>query len=435
MTSARKPTWLITYEGTDVSDDLTTMVTGVTYTDNLHGKADEIEVTVEDRDGRWQAGWYPTKGDRIDLKIGWEGDPLLPCGRFKVDQVDLAGPPSVVTIRGVSAGTTAPLRTAKSKAYGGTLRDVVQQVATEFDLKVVGEVADVPITRVTQANEATVAFLKRLAEEYGYAFTIRDDQLVFFEIAQLETAPHVAELDRTGLTSYRFSSKTLGTYAACEVTFLDPATKKLLNAVVYAPHAREKVVVGLDAPSGQGGGTRELPSRTLRRPTKGDDVKLWQSFLREKGLYDGEIDGDYGPKSEAGTRAFQRNEGLTADGVAGPKTYQAALAAGYQASTTPTPDVASGRIETSGDVLKKQIRVENVAQAEEKARALLEAANRLRVEGSITVRGSPLLVAGSNILLTSLDRLSGKYSITKSTHRMTRDPSYVTELELKVVDV
>jgi phage protein D len=432
----REPHWLITYEGADVSDDLTEMVTGVTYTDNLHGKTDEIELTIEDRDGRWRTGWWPTKGDRVDLKLGYEGEPLLPCGRFKVDQVDLSGPPDVVTVRALAAAATAQLRTASSKAYGGTLREVIDVVAREFGLEVVGDIDDIPIARITQANETTVAFLKRLAEQYGYAFTIRDSKLVFFELGQLEKSPAVRLLDRTELTSYRFSSKTLGTYAACEVSFLDPATKKTLKAVAYAPHAREKVVVELDAGGGNVTGPRPaLPSKTLRRGLKGPDVQLWQSFLRERGLYDGQIDGDYGPKTEAATRAFQRAQGLGADGVAGNATYQAALAAGHLSSGDAPADVASGRIETSGDVLKKQIRVETIEQAQLQAQALLDAANRLRVDGQISLPGDPLLVAGSNIQLTSMDRLSGKYSITKSTHRMSRDGGYTTELELKVADL
>ncbi len=35
------------------------MTTSVTYTDQAHGQADEIDVTVQDKDGRWKGEWKP----------------------------------------------------------------------------------------------------------------------------------------------------------------------------------------------------------------------------------------------------------------------------------------------------------------------------------------------------------------------------------------
>jgi putative chitinase len=60
------------------------------------------------------------------------------------------------------------------------------------------------------------------------------------------------------------------------------------------------------APAASGG--------TLRRGSKGDDVKRMQAKL---GLA---ADGDFGPGTEAALKKWQAANGLTADGVAGPKT-------------------------------------------------------------------------------------------------------------------
>ena len=60
------------------------------------------------------------------------------------------------------------------------------------------------------------------------------------------------------------------------------------------------------APAASGG--------TLRRGSKGDDVKKMQAKL---GLA---ADGDFGPGTEAALKKWQAANGLTADGVAGPKT-------------------------------------------------------------------------------------------------------------------
>ena len=55
----------------------------------------------------------------------------------------------------------------------------------------------------------------------------------------------------------------------------------------------------------------------LKLGSKGDQVKTLQRFLK---LND---DGDFGPKTDVAVKAWQKSNGLTADGVVGPKTWDA----------------------------------------------------------------------------------------------------------------
>ena len=48
--------------------------------------------------------------------------------------------------------------------------------------------------------------------------------------------------------------------------------------------------------------------------------KRYQQYLKDMKLYDGEVDGKYGPKTELAVRKYQRMNGLVADGIVGPKT-------------------------------------------------------------------------------------------------------------------
>lgn len=61
----------------------------------------------------------------------------------------------------------------------------------------------------------------------------------------------------------------------------------------------------------------------LRRGDKGPAVADWQRQLVELG-YKLIIDGDFGPLTDAATRAFQGSRGLVVDGIVGPKTRAAA---------------------------------------------------------------------------------------------------------------
>jgi putative chitinase len=62
---------------------------------------------------------------------------------------------------------------------------------------------------------------------------------------------------------------------------------------------------------------------TLQDGSTGADVKKLQETLKQRGFNPGLIDGDFGPATEAALMAFQKSEGLLADGVAGPRTQHA----------------------------------------------------------------------------------------------------------------
>lgn len=63
--------------------------------------------------------------------------------------------------------------------------------------------------------------------------------------------------------------------------------------------------------------------KTLRRGSKGTDVADVQTRLKELGYIPGPVDGIFGRMTEEAVIRFQRDRGLTADGVVGPITYNA----------------------------------------------------------------------------------------------------------------
>lgn len=56
--------------------------------------------------------------------------------------------------------------------------------------------------------------------------------------------------------------------------------------------------------------------------SRGNEVRRIQTKLKELGYYNGSVDGIYGVKTQKAVRAFQKNCGITADGIAGPKTLK-----------------------------------------------------------------------------------------------------------------
>lgn len=236
--AVRTPVWRLTIEGRDITRDISPMVLSVTYTDHATGESDEIELQLEDRDGRWRGEWLPTAGDRIELLLGYQGEPLLPCGRFQVDELEAAGPPDAMTIRALAAGIIPAFRTKRSSAYEGqTLRQVAEKVAGRHGLSVVGEVRDLKIGRVTQQQETDLSFLSRLAESFGYVFSVRDSTLVFYDVAALEAAGVTFTVRRNQVKEYRLQKKTKSSYAAVEVSYDHPESKAPVSRTVWAEGA------------------------------------------------------------------------------------------------------------------------------------------------------------------------------------------------------
>lgn len=69
---------------------------------------------------------------------------------------------------------------------------------------------------------------------------------------------------------------------------------------------------------------------TLRRNSKGDAVKELQTLLKNKGYYNGEINGEFDAATLEAVKTFQRDAGLTVDGVVATQTWEALKAEEYK---------------------------------------------------------------------------------------------------------
>ncbi len=81
-------------------------------------------------------------------------------------------------------------------------------------------------------------------------------------------------------------------------------------------------------------------TRTLRRGMSGNDVISAQQRLNALGYYAGMVDGKYGSGSILAVKAFQRANGLTADGLLGRKTWNCLMTA--SAAGAPSTSGSSG---------------------------------------------------------------------------------------------
>jgi len=233
----RSPQWVLTYGGVDVTADLMSSVASIGYTDYLSELSGEIEIVVEDRSHLWQTSWYPSVGDDLNLAIGYQNEGLMPCGDFQIDQLELSGPSDSFTIRGLAAFITPAMRTANSSGYEGqSLLEIAELIAAKYGMSVISapDVIDIAYERVTQRHETDLAFLKRLAIENGYDFTVRGVMLVFYSRAALEATPALLTITRNNVEGFEFRNRTHGTYGSAQVTYQNANKKALITQTTGA---------------------------------------------------------------------------------------------------------------------------------------------------------------------------------------------------------
>jgi phage protein D len=234
----RAPLWILTYQGVNITADVSRMVTEISYTNHENHLSDEIEVKLEDRDRRWQGPWSPTLGDTVTLQIGYAGEGVLPCGTFQVDELEIDGPPDTMHLKCIAAGITPDLRTTRSANYENqTLGGIAATIAARHGYSLVNapNAVQLSFARRVQNRETDLQFLRRVALQYDYNFSVRGHQLIFFARAQVEAAAPVYTIERRNVTKFNFKSKTHQTYKAAQVNYQDPRTKSLVTATVTDP--------------------------------------------------------------------------------------------------------------------------------------------------------------------------------------------------------
>lgn len=278
METVIQPRIKIVYQGKDISKDISEFLLSVDYSDNTSDESDEVSFTVEDSEGLWRTDWMPNKGDKLTMSIGYDHE-MMDCGTFTVDEIEFSGAPDVISIRGLAASVASPVRTKTSKAYEKqTLRQIADEIAKKYGYQVIDNNSDksaldeIQIERITQSRESDLAFLKRVAEDYGIMFSLRDTNLVFTSVFDIEKSDSVDKIDRKQLLSYNVKDTAVSTYKEATVKHTSPKQNKVIESNVPT-----KFMYG-----GEGGGPDSKSQDILEIRVKADNPKQAEKKARAK---------------------------------------------------------------------------------------------------------------------------------------------------------
>ncbi|GHT44448.1 hypothetical protein AGMMS49965_20090 [Bacteroidia bacterium] len=211
----------ISIAGKNVTGDVSPMLSKITYTDKVEAESDDVTLTFEDTKAVWQSAWYPSQGDTLTVKLG-NSEAMLDCGLFEIDEIELNLSPDELQVKAIAAAITQTLRTKNSKAFEKqSLRKIAQYFADKHKLKMTGNVGalqKIEVDRKTQEHQTDLSFLASLAKEYDLIFSVRGDQLVFMDTADLDKQPCILTIDRAQMSKANFKDKTAGIYESAEVS-------------------------------------------------------------------------------------------------------------------------------------------------------------------------------------------------------------------------
>jgi phage protein D len=267
MAKARSSRVQLSIDGVDITSSINQDLISLRYVDSEEDEADDIQITLQDREGRWMNAWLDdtliaqlntdagapkSKGLAINAKIHCEnwvkpGDSLmLDCGRFALDSIAASGPPHRITIKGTSLPDNNGIRTTeRSKSWENyKLSGVGKEIASRSGLGFIFDSGYDPTFARKEQNEQTdIAFLKRLCNHAGCSLKISHGRVIIFDQEKYERASVVAAIYKGDGSYLRYdlrSSQSDVDYTHCVVRYLNPKTGKLIEGQAFVPDYDEE---------------------------------------------------------------------------------------------------------------------------------------------------------------------------------------------------
>lgn len=251
---ARRISVIIKYNNKDISVDISKYLKIISYTDNLSGEADDLQITLEDKAGLWQSTWIPEKGALLDVMLQqkyWQTLSALPqslrLGLFEIDEITSSGYPSEVQIKAVSVPDNNTLRgTERSRSWEkAKLQVIANDIASAAGMSLFWDTEENPVLdRVEQTEQSDLSFLYAICKDKGLALKISDKKIIVFDEAKYEAEkakitivkPGTVYKKESGMkylfvgTGYSLRTKIRDIYAACRVSYQQGSSKSNIEA-------------------------------------------------------------------------------------------------------------------------------------------------------------------------------------------------------------
>lgn len=220
-------------------------VIGFSYGDMTNDKADDLTVVIADPDRSWMASFLPKKGVEIESTIrvfNWTvpGDTRdFNVGTMWIDELILAGPPNIVTVKATSIPVHTGIKTEKQYQFweDQPLQQVASEIAGIYDLALVWETSKDPkLKRSDVIEQSHLEYLVDRCKDEGLNLKLFNRQLIIYSQADYEARPAVYTLTygMSQILHYDFTSRLNETFVDAENSYVNPETGRYLLGT-FAP--------------------------------------------------------------------------------------------------------------------------------------------------------------------------------------------------------
>ncbi|MBQ7478095.1 MAG: hypothetical protein IJT01_04240 [Selenomonadaceae bacterium] len=246
---------------TDITEDVSKYFISLSCTDNLSDQADDLSLSLEDRQRLWTGDWMPEKGAFLSAILhtfAWgsleDGEKSMDLGRFEIDGFSGTEIPTAVQIKAISilSDNTNLRETKKSRSWDKIqLQQIANDVAEENGLSLFWDVDEDPeVDHVEQSDESDLEMLQRLCKDAGHALKVTIEQIIIFDEYKYEQKDATLRVlhpeekdDGSGLETiqkiedFHFEIKTREVYGSCHVKHQQGKEKEVIEATFTAPDA------------------------------------------------------------------------------------------------------------------------------------------------------------------------------------------------------
>jgi len=234
------------YDEVNASKEIQQDLVSFSYTDNAHGVADDVSISLKDEKGIWSDDWFPEEGDKlrpIIHTLNWRHDgdsQSLDCGFFDIDEPECSGPPSVMTINGNSMPTNSSFKDEKKTRSwtNQSFKMIASKISNEAGLDLLYDSQVNPVFSYVLQEESDAAFLLKLCDDHSFGVKISSGQLVIYNLSEYKAKDSVHEYRKRSSTvlSYGFRKQTVGNqFDGVKVKYEDDGMSKWYSYCPKSP--------------------------------------------------------------------------------------------------------------------------------------------------------------------------------------------------------
>lgn len=251
----RQAAVLLTYEKTDISEEIASDLESFKYTDVAESQSDSVSITVNAKAAKWKNDRMPEKGVKLypaivvkDWNIGGieSGcrDYSAECGAFVLDDLSFAGAPDSLTMGGVAKpnDTSFSERNRTFTWKNTSVKKIAETIAGRYKLELKFEGDDHGIDAKEQDGTDS-AFLQDLCSTYALVIKVYTSKLWVYDREKYKAKDPVWTVyesrpvgNPTALCvergSFKWNTKLTGTYTGGLYTYTNKQKKININVKV-----------------------------------------------------------------------------------------------------------------------------------------------------------------------------------------------------------